>query len=107
MTGFSRPFIRFYRNVTGVVYIIHYMLAKYYSGSESGDSGASEKRFLVANHYSKVFGMIDSPMEKKHIAQILLKGAQAACLLSTYEIALGYTYGSAEPADVSESFGIF
>ena len=69
---------------------IHYMLAKYYSGSESGDSGASEKRFLVANHYSKAFGMIDSPMEKKHIAQILLKAARAACLLSTYEIALGY-----------------
>lgn len=84
---------------------IHYMLAKYYSESESGDSGASEKRFLVANHYSKAFGMIDSPMEKKHIAQILLKAARAACLLSTYEIALGYLEQIIGHLDDMESAG--
>ncbi|MGC4018843.1 MAG: diguanylate cyclase [Muricomes sp.] len=66
---------------------VHYMLARYY---EKADSVLPEDIFIVADHYSKAFGMLDLPEEQKTIAEVLVKAAKTACELLSYSTALGY-----------------
>jgi diguanylate cyclase (GGDEF)-like protein len=69
---------------------IHYSLAAYYEKVGFGQEGKAEEQFVISDHYCKALKSIDSEIEKRRIAGILLRAAHAANLLAAFDTAVRF-----------------
>ncbi|MGE5627361.1 MAG: diguanylate cyclase domain-containing protein [Solirubrobacterales bacterium] len=69
---------------------IHYKLGAYYEKAGFGNNDNPEKQFLMADNYLKAFSTIDSEIEKRRVAEILLRAANLACVVSAFDTAIHY-----------------
>jgi diguanylate cyclase (GGDEF)-like protein len=69
---------------------IHYQLAVYYEKMGYGDNEYTKKQFIMAENYLKAFGLINDPIEKSRVSEILLRVAHLACLVSAFDTAIHY-----------------
>lgn len=68
---------------------IHYALAQYCTEAQT-EFGDIETTFFIADHYVKAFSMIETPEEKRRIAEVLFHAALSANQLSAYPLATQY-----------------
>lgn len=69
---------------------IHYTLAVYYEKTGFGNGDNTEKQFIMADNYSKAFGIIEAETEKRRVSEILLNAAHSVSRISAYNTAVRY-----------------
>jgi diguanylate cyclase (GGDEF) domain len=71
-------------------YDTHYTLGVYYEkiGFENGEY--AQKQYIMADNYSKAFSYIGVQAETRRVAEILLRAAHAACVISSFDTAIHY-----------------
>ncbi len=68
----------------------HLALAQYCEQADAGECGGANRQFSIADHYFQAFSIIESAEDKLRVAHLMLRAAQAASLLSAYDMALCY-----------------
>lgn len=69
---------------------LHYTLAVYYENIGFGKGEFTRNQFVMADNYAKAFSIIDGKNEKRRVAEIFLRVADAASLVSAFDTTIHY-----------------